>query len=184
MMPGIAVRAVALWAVVVAVLGGLSYFTRALPPPGTIDAAIDARAIGLTKMVDLEGEAVLKAGWGGQLTIVNFWATWCRPCLLEVPDLIALQDEFRNELAVIGLAVDEPDPARLRAFVSSTGMNYPIVEVTPAISDLFPGVSALPTSFLVDRKGRLAGRIVGQLDPNAVRAWIQSSLALDDGRGP
>src|SRR5262249_34241037 len=61
----------------------------------------------------------------GKVTIVNFWATWCPPCRAEIPDLIALQEKYRDHLQVIGISQDEDGPAVVRKYVADHGMNYP-----------------------------------------------------------
>ena len=92
---------------------------------------------------DLDGRELSSASWRGKVVILNFWATWCPPCRAEIPDLVALQDKYRDRLVVIGI--------------------YPIVMMTPELEKMFPGVSALPTSFILDRESRIVQKHVGML---------------------
>jgi thiol-disulfide isomerase/thioredoxin len=101
----------------------------------------------------------------GKVTIVNFWATWCPPCRAEIPDLIALQEKYRDQLQVIGVSEDEDGPDVVRKYVAAHKMNYPIAMTSPELEKLFPGISALPTSFVIDRDGRIVQKHVGMLNP-------------------
>ena len=100
----------------------------------------------------------------GKVTIVNFWATWCPPCRAEIPDLITLQDRYRDQLQIIGISEDEEGPTVVRKYVADHHMNYPIAMTSPELEKLFPGIAALPTSFVIDREGRLVQKHVGMLN--------------------
>ncbi len=100
----------------------------------------------------------------GKVTIVNFWATWCPPCRAEIPDLIALQDKYRDQLQIIGISEDEDGPGVVRKYVADHHMNYPIAMTSPELEKLFPGIAALPTSFVIDREGRIVQKHVGMLN--------------------
>jgi thiol-disulfide isomerase/thioredoxin len=129
----------------------------------------------------LDGRAVSIAALRGKVTLINFWATWCGPCRAEIPTLIALQDKYRETLQIVGVSEDEVPPDQVRQFATTHGMNYPVVMETPEMDNAFPGVSALPTSFLVDRDGRIATKHVGQLDPLTIELETRAlaGLAVD-----
>jgi thiol-disulfide isomerase/thioredoxin len=112
---------------------------------------------------DLDGREISSASFRDKVTIVNFWATWCPPCRAEIPDLIALQSKYRDRLEIIGVSEDEGSPAEVKRFVADHQINYPVVMLTPELEHLFPGVYALPTSFLLDRQGRIVQKHVGML---------------------
>jgi thiol-disulfide isomerase/thioredoxin len=117
---------------------------------------------------DLDGQSLSSADWRGKVTIVNFWATWCGPCRAEIPELIALQEKYRDRLQIIGVSVDEVSPDIVKRFAADQKVNYPVVMTTPEIQRAFPGVTALPTSFVVDREVRVVQKHTGLL--NAVTA--------------
>ena len=115
-------------------------------------------------VTDLDGKTVSFADLRGKVVLVNFWATWCPPCRAEIPDLVALQDKYRDKLVVIGISEDEDaTPAQVKAFGVERKVNYPIVMKTPELAKIFKGVSALPTTFVIDPEGKIRQRHVGML---------------------
>ena len=110
---------------------------------------------------DLDGRPVSLAA--GKVTIINFWATWCSPCRAEIPDLVALQDKYRDQLQIIGVSEDEASAEEVKKFVIAHKMNYPVTMTSKEIQHVFPGVYALPTSFVLDRQQRLVQKHVGML---------------------
>jgi thiol-disulfide isomerase/thioredoxin len=112
---------------------------------------------------DLDGRDVSTASWRGKVIIINFWATWCGPCRAEIPDLVALQEKYRDRLQVIGISQDEASPDVVKRFADEHHVNYPVIMTTPEIEKLFPGIGALPTSFIVDRESRVVQKHVGML---------------------
>ena len=95
----------------------------------------------------LDGHTISSSDWRGKVTIVNFWATWCGPCRAEIPDLVRLQQKYDNYVQIIGISQ----------------VNYPIVMSTPDLERAFPGIYALPTSYILDREGRIVQKHVGML---------------------
>src|SRR6478752_843462 len=113
---------------------------------------------------DLDGKSVSFADLKGKVVLVNFWATWCPPCRAEIPDLVKLQEKYRDKLVVLGISEDEDaSPQEVKAFGAEQKMNYPIVMLTPELSKIFKGVSALPTTFVIDPEGKIRQRHVGML---------------------
>jgi len=112
---------------------------------------------------DLDGHELSTAALRGKVVIINFWATWCGPCRAEIPDLVALQEKYRDRLQVIGISQDESPPEVVRRFAEKFHINYPVVMMTPELEKLFPGVGALPTSFIVNRESRIVQKHVGML---------------------
>jgi len=112
---------------------------------------------------DLDGRPISMAALRGKVVIVNFWATWCGPCRAEIPDLVALQEKYRDQLQIIGISEDEGGPEVVRRFVAEHQMNYPVVMSTPELERKFPGIGALPTSFVIDREARVVQKHVGML---------------------
>jgi thiol-disulfide isomerase/thioredoxin len=112
---------------------------------------------------DLDGRDISTASLRGKVVLLNFWATWCPPCRAEIPDLIALQEKYRDQLQIIGISEDEGGPEVVRRFVDAHHMNYPVVMASPELEKQFPGIGALPTSFVIDTHARLVQKHVGML---------------------
>ena len=123
----------------------------------------DPSPVGDVTMTDVDGHAISTAALKGKVVIVNFWATWCPPCRAEIPDLIALQDKYKDQLQIIGISDDDDPPATVKKWAVDHKMNYPIVMSTDALRKVFTGVAALPTSFIVSRESRVVMRHVGML---------------------
>ena len=112
---------------------------------------------------DLDGREISPASLRGKVVIVNFWATWCGPCRAEIPDLVALQAKYQDTLQVIGISEDEAGVEVVKRFAAEHKINYPVAMITPEIEKLYPGISALPTSFIFDRESRIVQKHVGML---------------------
>jgi len=122
---------------------------------------------------DLEGREVSSASLHGKVVIVNFWATWCAPCRAEIPDLIALQSKYRDRLQIIGISQDEAPPEVVKRFAADHKINYPVVMMTAELEKLFPGVVALPTSYVLDRDARIVQKHVGMLRSETTEAEVR-----------
>ena len=129
--------------------------------------------------IALDGRLLTSADWRGKVTIVNFWATWCPPCRTEIPEFIALQEKYRHSLQIIGVSLDEGSPDVVRAFATEHGINYPIVMMTDDFRRGFPGVFALPTSFVLDPRGRIVQRHVGLISISVYEQEVRALAGLD-----
>jgi thiol-disulfide isomerase/thioredoxin len=112
---------------------------------------------------DLDGRSVDLGSFRGKVVLLNFWATWCPPCRAEIPDLVALQAKYPDQLQIIGVSEDEGPIDMVKRFAADHHMNYPIIMASPEIEKLFPGIGALPTTFVIDRETRIVQKHVGML---------------------
>jgi thiol-disulfide isomerase/thioredoxin len=155
--------------------GGLGPPDADSGPAPTVKLVKNPVAVSDFTVTDLDGRTFTLSSLRGKVVLVNFWATWCGPCRAEIPELIALQDKYRNNLVILGVATDEPSVDQVRSFAQKYRMNYPIVMATDATRRAFPGVSALPTTFVVDVEGRAVQKHVGLID---VKVYEDETRAL------
>ena len=128
------------------------------------------------EMKDLEGKPVSLMEARGKIVLLNFWATWCGPCRAEVPDLIELQNKYKDNLEIIALATEEDDSAEVEKFVKKSGINYRVGMATDAIETEYGGIPALPTSFVIDPQGRVVQKHVGLNYPTLYELEVRALL--------
>ena len=125
-------------------------------------------------MTDAEGKVHRLADYRGKWVIVNFWATWCPPCLEEIPDLVSIT-ESRKDVQVLGIAMEFQDAAQVMQFAEGMFVNYPIVLGDQKVANQVGPVSGLPTTFIFDPKGALATRHQGKLTRKQIEELIAKS---------
>jgi peroxiredoxin len=136
-----------------------SVATNALKPtvPPVELASGTAPAFTLT---DVNGRQVALSSFRGNVVVLDFWATWCPPCKREIPDFIDLQSAYRSKgVQFVGVALDEPD--KVRAFAREHEMNYPVLLGTDDVAARYGGISGIPTTYIIDRNGRIVERYEG-----------------------
>lgn len=134
----------------------------------------------------LDGAALDLGGFRGRIVVLNAWASWCTPCRTEIPAFVSLANTADPaDVAVVGLDVQDEDAAA-RDFVDDFGMPYPsIVDSDGSLLTTIPGVppSALPSTVIVDRDGRIAARVIGEADPAQLDAIVDGLVAEGSGAG-
>jgi thiol-disulfide isomerase/thioredoxin len=114
------------------------------------------------QLQDVDGKTVHSSDFKGKVVVLDFWATWCPPCKAEIPGLIALQNEYgKNGLVVVGISVDEGGATVVKKFAQQLGMNYPVVLADEKTTRAFGGIEAIPTTFIIDREGRIVIKHLG-----------------------
>jgi len=149
---------------------------------GSTPGVQDVAAVLATRLLDLEGQPHQLAEWNGQPVLINYWATWCAPCLKEVPELEAFsiaQQKRKGGIRVVGVALDEPDA--VRSFVKRGRVSYTVL-----VEPVEPGAStsvalgnkhgALPFSVLLDARGRVLRSKFGAMTAADLAAWASIKL--------
>ena len=126
----------------------------------------------------IDGLTVNLAAARGKVVLLNFWATWCGPCRMEVPDLVELQKKYQDRLQVIGLVIDDTDEDAVRKFAKRYSINYPVAMATDEMRFQFGGVPALPTSFIIDAQSRVVQKHIGLRDPELYEMEVRALLGL------
>ena len=129
------------------------------------------------QLTALDGKPLTLAALHGKVVLLNFWATWCGPCRAEIPDLVALQERYKDRLQIIGLNVDDEE-ADIKQYVQETGINYPVAMTSNEVRIQFGGIPALPTSFVLDTQGRVVQKHVGLWNPAVYETEIRSLLGM------
>ena len=124
---------------------------------------------------DTDGKIVKLSDFKGKIIILDFWATWCMPCRKGIPDFIALQKEFKKDIVVIGISLDQQKNEVL-PFMKQMGINYPVVFGTPEVAQNYGGVEAIPHSFIIDRKGHIVDQHVGLVPKSEYTDLIKKLL--------
>jgi len=106
------------------------------------------------ELPDANGKPVRLSSYRGKVIVLNFWATWCSPCKVEIPWFVDFQQRF-GDLAVLGVSMDDGWNS-VRPFLAKRGVNYPVVLGDDSITQQYGGVSSLPSTFIIDKQGRIA----------------------------
>jgi thiol-disulfide isomerase/thioredoxin len=133
------------------------------------------------KLTGLDSKPVTLADSHGKVILLNFWATWCGPCRAEIPDLVELQNKYKDRLQILGLVVDDDDQDAIKEFSGKFGINYPVAIAADDIRRQYGGIVALPTSFLLDAEGRIVQKHEGLRDPVLYETEIRALLGLPIG---
>jgi len=137
-------------------------------PQGAIDFSLP----------DIEGNIVNFSDYRGKVVIVDFWATWCGPCISEIPHFIDLQNTYQLEgLQIIGVTMQSGSSEDVAEKVRELNINYTIVMGNNEVAQKFGGVRAFPTTFVMDKEGKIYKKYIGAL-PNIKELFEADIKAL------
>jgi thiol-disulfide isomerase/thioredoxin len=169
--------------VVALVVAGMLYFgfhaarrsdhvpgiTKATPAPDFSLESLDGKNLRLS---DLRGKAVL----------LNFWATWCAPCKIEMPWFVELQNQYGSQgLQIVGVAMDDSSREDIAKFAKDMGVNYPVLLGKEAVGEAYGGVPALPETFFIGRDGKIVDKIIGLKGKADIEDAIKEALNTPGG---
>jgi cytochrome c biogenesis protein CcmG/thiol:disulfide interchange protein DsbE len=157
---------------------------EAIPPRSRTASSSPARA-----SCDAEGTAkfdfILKdehnvpvkmADYKGKVVLLNFWATWCGPCKVEIPAFVQLYDQYKDKgLVIVGVSVDD-SPQQLQAFMKEYHMNYPVLQMTPDVETAYGPFYGYPTSFFIARDGSICVKHLGPATKEQFETQIKALL--------
>ena len=125
-----------------------------------------------------DGKEVKLSSLRGKVVLVNFWATWCEPCKIEMPSLVDLQKKYGAQgLQIVGVAMDDADDKEINTFAHKMGVNYMVLRGTEKVGELYGGVDHLPMTYYLDRSGKVVGATEGMAGEATFEDAIKRALA-------
>jgi thiol-disulfide isomerase/thioredoxin len=122
----------------------------------------------------LDGKTIRSSTLRGRPVVLDFWATWCGPCRASLPHLNLVHQRYQsNGLFVLGLSVDDSDPAAVRRFAQGLGVRFPLAMADEKVLDEYGPIRSIPTTFFISRDGRIVRRVVGYLDQETIEAYVR-----------
>jgi thiol-disulfide isomerase/thioredoxin len=126
---------------------------------------------------DLGGKSVKLSDFKGKVVILDFWATWCPPCREEIPNFVALQNQYKGQgLVIVGISLDQGGPGIVSSFVQAQKINYPIVMGDENVSTQYGDIQAIPTTFIIDPQGNIVGKHEGFTEKSVFEDEVKKLL--------
>jgi cytochrome c biogenesis protein CcmG/thiol:disulfide interchange protein DsbE len=126
---------------------------------------------------DMDGRTFRFADTRGNVVILDFWATWCPPCRMEIPHFEALYRQYGAKgLVIVGVALDRGGAANVKSFVEENGVTYTVVISDQRVISAYGGIRSIPTTFIIDREGRIVEKVVGYRDKEFFESRIKELL--------
>lgn len=154
------------WLLVLAVAAGvialvvMNKNNTSTTPPAVQNSTCTGSGAADFNFIDIAGKPLKLSALRGKVVILDFWATWCPPCRMEIPGFIELQKQYgKDGLVVVGIALD--DEGKVKDYVNSNGINYQVAIGGQEIEQAYGGIQGIPTTFIIDKKGCIAGKHVG-----------------------
>lgn len=139
--------------------------------PGSMAAAY--------QVTDLDGKTVTHADFAGKVVILDFWATWCPPCKAEIPHFNTLQAKYGSQgLNIVGMSLDTGGAKEVREFMQKTKIDYTMLIASDEVAKAYGGINSIPTTFVIDRQGKIVKRFIGFTSPEVFEETIAPLLAV------
>jgi len=126
----------------------------------------------------LDGKTLRLSDFRGKAVVLNFWATWCEPCKIEMPWFVDLQKKYASEgLQILGVAMDDASPQEIEKFAKQMEVNYPVMVGKDSVGDAYGGVQFLPATFYIGRDGKVIERVFGIKGRGEIEDAVKKALA-------
>jgi len=171
--------------VVVLVIAGMliagKHLTKSQSPGATISGSnknVKGQPAPDFQLVDLDGRNIRLADLRGKAVLLNFWATWCPPCKIEMPWFVELQKQYGPQgLQIVGVAMDEGNARdAVTKFAKEMSLNYTVLLGNDKVADQYGGVDALPTTFYIGRDGKIVTRVFGLVSHKEIEENVRAAL--------
>jgi thiol-disulfide isomerase/thioredoxin len=148
------------------------------PPPEFPEPQKGSMAPDFSLKTVPDGQEVRLSSLRGKAVLVNFWATWCEPCKIEMPSLVDLQKKYGPQgLQIVGVAMDDADDKEISTFAHKMGVNYMVLRGTEKVGDLYGGIDRLPMTYYLDRSGKVVDETLGMAGEATLEDAIKRALA-------
>lgn len=162
---------------------GIAVPERTVTALGADAAALASNVAPSFTLKDLDGQDVSLADFQGQVVVLNFWATWCPPCVREIPRLVRISEQYRDQgLVVLGINTTyQDDPVKVAQFAHDRGISYPVLlDQANEAGRKYPA-RLMPTTYLIDHTGKIVHTKVGEVDETTLKEQIRTLLQARDG---
>jgi peroxiredoxin len=128
-------------------------------------------------LMTLDGKTMKLSDLHGKAVLLNFWATWCEPCKVEMPWFVDLQNKYGAQgLQVLGVAMDDASPSQISSFAQKLGVNYPVLIGKEEVGAQYGGIEYLPSTFYISRDGKILDHVFGLVSKSEIETNIQKAL--------
>jgi peroxiredoxin len=161
---------------IAAIALAITVFAMPATSPADLTPPSARKIVSDFSLIDSQGTPIKLSGYQGRVVLLDFWATWCTGCKVEIPWYMEFLDKYKDRgLSAVGVAMDEDGWKSVRPFLEEHKINYPIVVGSEELGNRF-GVSAMPVTLLIDRGGKIAATHTGMVDKDAFEHEIQALL--------
>jgi peroxiredoxin len=130
------------------------------------------------QLKDANGANVKLSDYRGKVVLLNFWATWCGPCKMEIPWFVQFQQQYRSKgFEVLGVAMDDDGWTAVKPYIAEKKMNYRVVLGSDQVANLFGGIDSLPTTFVIDQQGKIEATHIGLINRSEYQKEIEGLLS-------
>jgi cytochrome c biogenesis protein CcmG/thiol:disulfide interchange protein DsbE len=170
--------------VVALVVSGMLYFGFHAARRGNSASLQPTQAPDFT-LQSLDGKPTSLSDFRGKAVLLNFWATWCSPCKIEMPWFVELQKQYGGQgLQIVGIAMDDSSKDDISKFTKEMGVNYPVLLGKEAVGDAYGGVPNLPESYFIGRDGKIVDKIIGLRGKAEIEDSIKKALNTQPAANP
>jgi thiol-disulfide isomerase/thioredoxin len=141
-----------------------------------LDVSSGKQAEPAFSLTDVDGKPLNLSDLKGKVVLLDFWATWCAPCKVEIPHFVEMQKKYGPQgLQIVGLSIDD-DAKPVREFAQKMGMDYPVALADEKLTTQYGGILGLPVAFVIDKNGNIIKKFVGETKPEDFEQEIQKLL--------